>query len=845
MTPDAPTVAQLSTSPTAASATVGCTWCGLPVPGFSVRPGTVAAQPSAVIYCCYGCRVAHAITQERGAVGAVRWTIVRLGLSIFFTMNLMAFTMTMWSLDVYDVQPDPFQQKLFEVFRWLSMLLGLPVLILLGLPLLQSAVDSWRQRIFSTDLLIATGVAAAYGISVVNVLQGHSTIYFEVGAMVLVAVTLGRWFEATGRQKATEALDQLAALLPTQVCQLVDGQERQIASADVQVGDHLRVRAGERFPTDGTLISGRTTVDEQVFTGESAPLERGPGAAVLAGTVNLEGDVLVRVTAAFRHGSFGRLLQLLQDARTARGHYQQLADRVSALFFPAITAVSLLTLVWHWPAGAGTAVQHSLSVLLIACPCALGLATPLAVWTALSTAIRHQVLFRSGEAIERMAAAQAICLDKTGTLTTGTPLVARMIRVDGTLTDDEVQRVTEQLAAASRHPFSSAITDYCRRVRPQPGPDQRPATGLSTARLHSLRTVPGAGVEGLSPLGHRLRLGSLTFVVDMPTDGPGDSPHPAVPVRLETPAQDKLAEILQTADREGQSLVALSADGLVQAVFLLSESLRPEARDMLKQLWQLELPVLVLTGDRQPRAARLLTDLQADTPRQAAPATAATISESASAALRIPPAQSARTMAAGGAAGILQIRSELRPEDKVAALLQVREQRGRTIMVGDGINDAPALAASDAGVALGCGADVSRESAHVCLLGNDLRRIPWAIRLARRTRTVIRQNLCWAFGYNAAGVVVAAAGLLNPAVAAAVMIVSSLLVISNSLRLNIFEEGTDTAVPRPPLNTAWQPAAAMSSEQMSTDVRTAAAVPAVCRPESVGAADRIPEEVCG
>ena len=253
-----------------------CTWCGLPVAGAVVSADETQKtsddrsnskpEPEEV-YCCFGCRLAHSITQEKGQPGAVRWTVVRLGLAIFFSMNLMAFTMTMWSLDVYDVHRDALQTQLFELFRWLSMILSLPVLLLLGVPLLQNAVQSWRQRIFSTDLLIATGVGAAYVISVYNVLKGSEKVYFEVGATVLVMVTLGRWFEATGKQKATEALDQLSALLPpTARCQRVDGVV-DVPSAELQSGDRLLIRPGERFPTDAVIEIGQTTVDEQVFTG--------------------------------------------------------------------------------------------------------------------------------------------------------------------------------------------------------------------------------------------------------------------------------------------------------------------------------------------------------------------------------------------------------------------------------------------------------------------------------------------------------------------------------------------------------------------------------------------------
>jgi Cu+-exporting ATPase len=275
-----------------------CTWCGLPVAGVTRVSEATSAADSDAVYCCFGCRMAHAITEEKGQEGAVRWTIVRLGISIFFSMNLMAFSMTMWSLDVYQVQRDPFQTQLFEVFRWLSMILSLPVLLLLGGPLLQSAVASWKQRIYSTDLLIAIGVTAAYFISAVNVIRDVESVYFEVGATVLVMVTLGRWFEAVGKQKATEALDKLAALLPEKATRQTSDGFQEISSTEIQVGDRLQIRAGDRFPTDALLVEGTTTVDEQIFTGESSPVEKDSGQRLLGGTVNLDGHVLVEALLA-------------------------------------------------------------------------------------------------------------------------------------------------------------------------------------------------------------------------------------------------------------------------------------------------------------------------------------------------------------------------------------------------------------------------------------------------------------------------------------------------------------------------------------------------------------------
>jgi heavy metal translocating P-type ATPase len=746
-----------------------CTWCGLPVAGVrapsprTLNAATADASASDDVYCCFGCRMAHTITEERGREGAVRWTIVRLGIAIFFSMNLMAFTMTMWSLDVYDVQRDPFQVQLFDVFRWLSMIFSLPVLGLLGIPLLQNAIISWRQHIFSTDLLIATGVASAYMISVVNVLRGSETVFFEVGATVLVMVTLGRWFEATGKHRATEALDQLAALLPESVSRITPDGSEEVPCSEITVGDRMEIRPGERFPVDAILVQGRTTVDEQVFTGESVPVGRVTGDRLLGGTVNLDGNVIVEATAVFKAGSFGRLLQLLEEARLSRGHYQRLADRVSAWFFPLITGVAALTLIAHWSAGIGVAVQHALSVLLIACPCALGLATPLAVWTALSTAAKHQVLFRSGDAIERLAIVKSICFDKTGTLTTGSPQVRHLCVLDDHESRD-ILPLCATLAKTSTHPFSKAVVQF---VEEWPASNRGACNAAETRDwnksidLRVVRSVPGGGVEAVSPDGKQLRLGSLEFVT-----AAGDiSPR----LRL------RMAHALSIADQEAASVVAVSVAARPVIMFLLTETMRPESSETVKRCIEMDLPVTVLTGDRAAKAEQLRRNLL-DCHEVGCQCSAECVAGNDH-------DHHHEIVPAPVPASRLRIECDLRPEQKVRHLREIREHCSTVAMVGDGINDAPALAVSDVGIAMGCGADVSRDSAQVCLLSNDLSRIPWAVQLARRTTRVIRQNLFWAFGYNFAGVVLASFGLLNPAVAAGLMIISSLLVITNSLRL--------------------------------------------------------------
>lgn len=693
-----------------------CDYCGLPA------PPAVEDEPT---YCCFGCRFADAITRERDDHTTARWTLTRLGLGVFFSMNVMVFTMAMWSADVYETTASSFSTSLHGLFRQLCLLLTVPVLGLLGVPLLRHAWAGIRQRQLTSELLIALGVLAAFAFSAVSVIRGSGHIYFEVACMVLVLVTLGRWFEATGRQRASASLERLERLLPDSVSRVEHGVEESVPLDQVQPGDVLRIRAGERFPCDGVIAAGTTVVDEQIFTGESLPELRQTGDSVLAATANVDGDVRMRVTAAPRGGAFGRLLEILRQARLSRGRYQQRADRIAQWFVPVVALVAAGVFLARASAGVSPAVMASLSVVLIACPCALGLATPLAVWTAMSRAAESQVLFRSGSALERLADVQAIRWDKTGTLTDGTPAVSHVV-MDGATDGRTIVEITRLLTDASTHVLSRAVSKYLEERH-----EETDAAG--SVLLTEIRSVAGAGVEssliGDRGANSRVRLGSMDFVSEVASECP-----PAVEAAL------------VSAEQCGDAIVAVGWNGRIRCVFLLCERLRDESLSTVAACHELGLDGKILTGDRPTRAARWAE------------------------VLRIP--------VAGG----------LRPEQKLDEILETRARLGVVAMVGDGINDAPAIAAADVGIALGCGADVTRDSGSVCITSSNLHRIPWAIRLARKTRRIVRQNLTWAFAYNTVGIALAATGRLNPAIAAALMLASSLVVIVNSMRLREDEQ---------------------------------------------------------
>ncbi len=694
-----------------------CSFCGLPVVSgrrVLLVETVEAAEPE---YCCFGCRFAASIAGEQGPEVQTNWTMARLALGIFLSMQVMVFTMFLWSWDVYDVasgEVAPSATILAEVFRYLCLLLTLPVLWALGWPLLDNTWRALRRWVVTTDLLLVLGIGAAFVYSAWSVYQGTGHIYFEITCMVLVFVTLGRWFEATGRIRTSAALDDLERLLPDNVTQVVDGTEQLTPLGSLQSGDVIRVRAGERIGVDGKICRGVASIDAHLLNGESHPVTCESGDTVWGGSLNLDGDLLIEVLACARDGALQRMIDAVHRARHAKGRYERLADRVAVWFTPAMMSVALATFAWHTiTADFQAGLLAALSVVLIACPCALGLATPLAVWTSLGAAAQRRVLFRSGEAIEKLASIRSVCLDKTGTLSTSNSTLLESVWGETDLTDDQLRLDAWFAASASTHPLAASLRAALEPVD-------------SVVADHTIvwTTYPGRGIVGRDESGKSMYLGSSRLMRELDLIVP---PH--------------LAQLGEDAVASGHSVMWFAVAQRVRALFVFEEALRPSALPAIQACQQLGLHVQILTGDQTPRAQIVARQLH------------------------------------------LEVQAELLPNDKLQAVEACRNQWGAVAMVGDGVNDAAALTAADVGIALGCGTDVTRDSADVCLLGNDLNMIPWSFELARRTVRTIRQNLFWAFVYNALGIVLAASGRLNPLWAAAAMVVSSLFVIGNSLRL--------------------------------------------------------------
>ncbi len=692
-----------------------CSFCGLPLPA---SHGVFAVEPDLPQFCCFGCRFAAAVAQDSGEKGRLNWTLARLGLAIFLSMNVMVFTMALWTQDTASPSMQSFADTLNNLFRYLCLLFALPVLFLLGGPLLENAWEDMRQKRISMDLLLLSGVVAAYGYSIVSVLRGEGHIYFEVGCMVLVLVTVGRWLEARGRLQAGDVLGSLARLLPDTVRRLTATGLEDCPRPSIRVGDRLLVRPGERVPCDGMVLEHAATVDEAFLTGESRPVLKEVGATVAGASLNLEGDLILEATSTSDSGVLGQFAELVRKALHARGRYQRLADRVTAYFLPAVGLLAGTAFVWHTAATEWeTGLLSALSVLLIACPCALGIATPLAVSVALGEAARAGILTRTSEALERVAVAKAVRFDKTGTLTTGSPKL-RDIVTDGKTSMSALAAVAGRLAAASSHPYAQAIFHWAAGF-----PDQAEEKDMPLP-LVRVATLTGLGLVASAADGSQAVLGS-----------------PRLMEQLGLRYPHRILDAMHKAEAEGCSITCLAWTGEVRAWFLLDEDLRPEAGQVLRLLRAMGLDVAVLTGDHPSRAEQMQ-----------------------------------RMLGVPVLGGML-------PQDKVRHIEETQRRLGTTLMIGDGLNDAPALARSDVGVALACGTDLAREAAEICLMGDDLRQVPWLIKMAQAAVRTIRVNLFWAFAYNVLGIAWAMSGTLNPVIAAVAMVLSSGFVVGNSLRL--------------------------------------------------------------
>jgi Cu+-exporting ATPase len=610
---------------------------------------------------------------------------------------------------------------------WVQLLLATPVQFWVGWPFHRGLWVDLRHRTASMATLVSLGTNAAYLFSLAVTLWPHALLthgamtYYETGAVVITLVMLGRWLEARARGRTSEAIRRLMALAPRTARVLRDGQEVDLPTEAVELGDLVRIRPGERIPVDGVVVEGFSAVDESMLTGESLPVDKGPGARVAAGTVNRTGTFVFRATAVGRDTTLARIVQLVEEAQGSRAPIQRLADRVAAVFVPIVLGVAAVTFLGWLTAGPeprlAMALTTAVAVLVIACPCAMGLATPTAIMVATGRGAELGVLIRSAAALELLHRVDTVVFDKTGTLTVGRPEVTAVVPAAG-VGEDEILALAAAAEQASEHPLGEAVV---RRAKER---------GVALPPLEAFATVPGHGVEALTAEG-RILLGSRGL---MDARGVDVTPLDAEARRLQA---------------EGQTVMYLAFGGRLLGLLAAADVLRPEAAETVAALRARGLTVVMLTGDHRRTAEAL-----------------------------------ARR------AGIPEVLAEVLPEDKAGQVRRRRAAGHRVAMVGDGLNDAPALAAADVGIAMGSGTDVAMEAADITLMRGDLRGVLAALELSRRTIRIVKENLVWAFGYNvilipvAAGALYPLAGvLLSPILAGAAMAFSSVSVVSNSLRL--------------------------------------------------------------
>ncbi|WP_437883743.1 heavy metal translocating P-type ATPase [Pseudomonas sp. LRF_L74] len=601
---------------------------------------------------------------------------------------------------------------------WLQFLLATPVQFILGARFYVAAWKAVRAGSGNMDLLVALGTSAGYGLSLhLWANAGHHGmphLYFEASAVVIALVLLGKYLESRAKRQTSAAIRALEALRPERALRVVEGREEEVSISALRPGDLVVVKPGERYPVDGQVVEGHSQADEALISGESLPVSKGPGDSITGGAINGEGRLLLRTTAIGGETVLARIIRLVEDAQAAKAPIQKLVDRVSSVFVPVVLFIALLTLIGWLFAGAGieTALINAVTVLVIACPCALGLATPAAIMAGTGVAARHGILIKDAQALEIAHRVTIVAFDKTGTLTSGQPRVVHLrAAVDD---DDELLRLAGALQRGSEHPLARAVLQRCTE------------SDLQVPSVSASQALSGRGIRGQVE-GRELALGNARL---------RDEQHLAA---------GELEALARDWENEGRTLswlLELAPQPRVLGLIAFGDSLKEGSGEAVRRLHEQGIDSHLISGDNAGSAG-----------------------------------------AVGKALGIDEVHAQVLPADKAEHVARLRQGGAVVAMVGDGINDAPALAAADVGIAMGGGTDVAMHAAGITLMQGDPRLVPAALDISRRTWRKIQQNLFWAFIYNLVGLPLAAFGLLNPMVAGAAMALSSVSVMSNALLL--------------------------------------------------------------
>lgn len=598
---------------------------------------------------------------------------------------------------------------------YFQLALATPVQIIVGARFYKGAYKSLRGGGANMDVLIAMGTTAAFLYSLYHTIVGIPEYYYEASAMIITLILLGKYLESIAKGKTSEAIKKLMGLQAKTARVVRDGEEIDIPMDEVLVGDIIIVRPGEKIPVDGIVTEGHSTIDESMLTGESVPVDKSTGDEVIGATINKQGAFKFKAIKVGKDTALSQIIKLVEDAQGSKAPVQRLADTISGIFVPIVVVIAIVTfLIWNFGFGDfNQGLISAVAVLVIACPCALGLATPTAIMVGTGKGAENGILIKGGEHLEKAHKLDVVVLDKTGTITKGEPEVTDIIALEHS--EDEVLRFAAIAEKSSEHPLGQSIVDYAKNK------------SISLPDPEKFESITGHGIYAQIE-GREIYIGNRKLMREKNID---------ILSKEET---------LIDLENDGKTAMIIGIDGKVGGIIAVADTVKDSSQEAIQQLKDMNIEIYMITGDNKRTAEAIAKQV-----------------------------------------GITNVLAEVLPEDKAAQVEKLKNQGKSVGMVGDGINDAPALAIADIGFAIGTGTDVAMEAADITLIRGDLREIPTAILLSKKTMRTIKQNLFWAFGYNTVGIPIAALGWLNPMIAGAAMAFSSVSVLSNSLRLKKFK----------------------------------------------------------